>query len=161
MQRIKDLVKESHRKKKLDYELEGDQQQAESTESRVPEESNLLDEQSYSSTGGIKEDTSKASSSNFQSSRRDASSSKVPMTSSKGWHNVEAANIYRSKVYGISKKEHKLKGSNDFFSRMSFNELGYSDSIIESLKNLQYVRPSHIQVCQTNLYFFQIFGHLI
>ncbi|XP_073029620.1 DEAD-box ATP-dependent RNA helicase 50 isoform X1 [Primulina eburnea] len=149
VQRIRDLVKESHRKKKLDNELEGDQQKAESTPSRVPhvlsEESNLLDEQSYSSTGGIKGDTSKASSSSFHSARRDAFSSKVPMTSSKRWHNVEAANVYRSKVYGISKKEQNLKASNDFFSRLSFKELGYSDSIIESLKNLQYVRPSHIQ----------------
>ncbi|XP_073124167.1 DEAD-box ATP-dependent RNA helicase 50 [Henckelia pumila] len=146
VQRIRDLVKESHRKKKLDNELEDDQQKAESTVSRVPsEESNLLDEQSYISTGGIKGDTSKASSSNFQSARRDVSSSKVLMTSSKGWHNVEAANIYRSKVYGISKKEQNLKPSNEFFSRMSFKELGYSENIIESLKNLQYVRPSHIQ----------------
>ncbi|KZV19936.1 DEAD-box ATP-dependent RNA helicase 50 [Dorcoceras hygrometricum] len=149
VQRVRDLVKESHRKKKLNDEMEGDQQKAESTPSHVPlvlsEESTLLDEQSYSRTRDIKRDTSKASGSNFRSARRDASSSKGPMTSSKGWHNVEPAHSYRSKVYGNSKKEQRLKTSYEFFSRTSFKELGYSDSIIESLKNLQYLRPSHIQ----------------
>ncbi|KAL0320247.1 UNVERIFIED_CONTAM: DEAD-box ATP-dependent RNA helicase 50 [Sesamum radiatum] len=81
-----------------------------------------------------------------KSTRQVVSFSDFSATSSKRWRNVEPIDSYRPKVDGIQKKGQKLKANSDFFSRKSFKELGCSDYIIESLRSLQYVRPSHIQV---------------
>ncbi|KAL0311571.1 UNVERIFIED_CONTAM: DEAD-box ATP-dependent RNA helicase 50 [Sesamum angustifolium] len=146
VQRVKNLVKESYRKKKQGNDLEDDQQKAEISPSHVEvvsyDESDLLDEQEVVN---VQKDTSKAFRSVSKSTRQVFSFSDFSATSSKGWRNGEPVHSYRPKVDGIPKKGQKLKANSDFFSRKSFKELGYSDYIIESLRSLQYVRPSHIQ----------------
>ncbi|KAI3465719.1 hypothetical protein Pfo_022382 [Paulownia fortunei] len=146
VQRVKDLVKESYRKKKQGNDLEDDQQKDESSPSRMPvvsyDESDQLDEQKVIN---VQKDTSKTFRSEIKSTGRVVSSSEFSAASSKGWGNVEPINIYRSKADNVSKKGQTLKANTDFFSRKSFKELGCSDYIIESLRSLQYVRPSHIQ----------------
>ena len=144
MQRVKDLVKESYRKK-----IQGDDQREKSSE--YPNHDELyndpdLKEQRESMSD--EEDTSEASSSSVKSIGRGASSSGFPVLAPKRWGGVEAADSYRRyRPDDLSKKELKFKASNDFFSRKSFTELGCSDIIVESLRKMQYVRPSHIQVC--------------
>lgn len=140
MRRVKDLVKDSYRKKKQGSGLEDYQQKAEDesyNDINLLDEHNSIDDQ---------EDTSEAFRSRVKSAGRVASSSDFPATSSKRWGGVESVDRYRFKPDDISKKGLKLKANNDFFSKMSFNELGCSDYIVESLRKLQYVRPSHIQV---------------
>lgn len=155
VQRVKDLVKESYRKKKQGNDLEDDQQKAESSPSHVPvvsyDGSDPFDEQEVVN---VQKDGSKAFRSVIKSTGQVVSFSEFSATSSKGWGNVETINSYRSKVDGVPKKGQKLKANSDFFSRKSFKELGCSDYIIESLRTLQFVRPSHIQVCQISAKFF-------
>ncbi|XP_047947970.1 DEAD-box ATP-dependent RNA helicase 50 isoform X1 [Salvia hispanica] len=142
VQRVKDLVKESYRKK-----IQGDDQREKSSE--YPNHDELyndpdLKEQRESMSD--EEDTSEASSSSVKSIGRGASSSGFPVLAPKRWGGVEAADSYRRyRPDDLSKKELKFKASNDFFSRKSFTELGCSDIIVESLRKMQYVRPSHIQ----------------
>ncbi|KAH6795471.1 hypothetical protein C2S51_036457 [Perilla frutescens var. frutescens] len=143
VQRVKELVKESYRKKKQGSGFEDYQQKAESSPSRTPDESyddfDLLDEQESLDD---QKDTSEA----FRSSVKSAGPpSEFSATSSKRWGNVEQADGYGYKAYDVSKKGLKIKANNDFFSRKSFKELGCSDYIVESLRKLQYVHPSHIQ----------------
>ncbi|KAL0301523.1 UNVERIFIED_CONTAM: DEAD-box ATP-dependent RNA helicase 50 [Sesamum radiatum] len=146
VQRVKNLVKESYRKKKQGNDLEDDQQKAETSPSHEEvvsyDESDLLDEQEVVN---VQKDTSKAFRSVSKSTRQVFSFSDFSATSSKGWRNGEPVHSYRPKVDGIPKKGQTLKANSDFFSRKSFKELGCSDYIIESLRSLQYVRPSHIQ----------------
>ncbi|KAL0406088.1 UNVERIFIED_CONTAM: DEAD-box ATP-dependent RNA helicase 50 [Sesamum latifolium] len=146
VQRVKNLVKESYRKKKQANDLEDDQQKAETSPSHAEvvsyDGSDLLDEQEVVN---VQKDTSKASRSVSKSTRQVVSFSDFSATSSKRWRSVEPIHSYRPKVDGIPKKGQKLKANSDFFSRKSFKELGCSDYIIESLRSLQYVRPSHIQ----------------
>ncbi|KAG8364669.1 hypothetical protein BUALT_Bualt18G0022500 [Buddleja alternifolia] len=143
VQRVNDIVKESYRKKKLGNDLEDDRQNEETSPSHLPvvsyDEFDALDEQS------VRKDTSKAFRSNTKSARKVVSSSEFSAGASKGWGSVGSVDTYRPKVENISKKGQKIKANNDFFSRKSFKELGCSDNVIESLRNLQFVRPSHIQ----------------
>ncbi|KAK4420876.1 DEAD-box ATP-dependent RNA helicase 50 [Sesamum alatum] len=144
VQRVKNLVKESYRKKKQGNDLEDDEQKAESSPSHVAvvsyDGSDLLDDQEVVN---VQKDTSKAFRSVSKSTGK--AFSDFSATSSKRWGNVEPIHSYRSKMDGVPKKGQKLKANSDFFSRKSFKELGCSDYIIESLRSLQYVRPSHIQ----------------
>ncbi|XP_020552097.1 DEAD-box ATP-dependent RNA helicase 50 [Sesamum indicum] len=146
VQRVKNLVKESYRKKKQGNDLEDEEQKAETSPSHVEvvsyDGSDLLDEQEVVN---VQKDTSKAFRSSSKSTGQVSSFLDFSATSSKGWRNVEQIHSYRPKVDGIPKKGQKLKANSDFFSRKSFKELGCSDYIIESLRSLQYVRPSHIQ----------------
>ncbi|KAK6142330.1 hypothetical protein DH2020_022678 [Rehmannia glutinosa] len=146
VQRVKDLVKESYRKKKQSNDLEDDQLKGETSQSRVPvisyDKSDLLDEQKGIN---VQKDTTKDVRSYIKSPRRADSSSEFSAASSKGWGSVRSVDSYRPKVDNVSKKGQALKAHNDFFSRKSFKELGCSDYIIESLRSLNYVRPSHIQ----------------
>ncbi|XP_070052383.1 DEAD-box ATP-dependent RNA helicase 50 [Nicotiana tomentosiformis] len=52
---------------------------------------------------------------------------------------------YRLKREEILRERRNLDDENNFFSRKSFQELGCSDYMIESLRNQHFVRPSHIQ----------------
>lgn len=146
VQRVKDLVKESYRRKKQSNELEDDQQKAESSPSRMPvlslDESDVLDEKKVID---VQKHNSKALRSGIKSSGR-SFSSEFSAPSSKKWGNVDPVDSYRSKVDNVSKRGQKLKANSDFFSRKSFKELGCNDYIIDSLRSLQYIRPSHIQV---------------
>lgn len=60
---------------------------------------------------------------------------------------------YRLKREEILRERRNLDDENNFFSRKSFQELGCSDYMIESLRNQHFVRPSHIQV--DNLLYFE------
>ncbi|KAL7142183.1 hypothetical protein ABFS83_08G107000 [Erythranthe nasuta] len=146
VQRIKDIVNESYNKKKqVNNELEDDDQKHESPPSRVPfDDSDLSDEEEIIN---VKKYTSKAL--RKSAGGRDASS-EFSAASKKRWGDVDPLNSYRSNSYrpmveNESSKGHKSKATSDFFSRKSFKELGCNDNVIESLKSLQYTRPSHIQ----------------
>ncbi|KAL8045338.1 hypothetical protein ABFX02_08G107000 [Erythranthe guttata] len=146
MQRIKDIVNESYKKKKqVNNELEDDHQKHESPPSRVPfDDSDLSDEEEVIT---VKKYTSKAL--RKSGSGRDASS-EFSAASKKRWGDVDPLNSYRSNSYrpmveNDSSKGYKSKATSDFFSRKSFKELGCNDNVIESLRSLQYTRPSHIQ----------------
>ncbi|KAL2466332.1 DEAD-box ATP-dependent RNA helicase 50 [Abeliophyllum distichum] len=145
-QRVRDLVKESSKKKKQGNNLEHDEQKAEFTPPKLPFVSpdvpNLLDEQVVFH---VQKDASKTIHSHVPSARQNVSSSIASAASSKRWGNVEPVDSYRPKADDISKKLKKLNVKSDFFSRNSFEELGCRDYIIESLRNQNYLRPSHIQ----------------
>ncbi|CAA3023881.1 DEAD-box ATP-dependent RNA helicase 50 [Olea europaea subsp. europaea] len=144
-QRVRYLVRESHKKKKQDSNLEHDEQKAKITPQDFPtvshDEPNSLDEQVVSC---VKKDASKKIHSRVRSARQNVLSI-ASAASSKGWGNVEPSDSYGYKVDDISKKLKKLNIKSDFFSRKSFEELGCSGYIIESLGNQNYIRPSHIQ----------------
>ncbi|XP_022867271.1 DEAD-box ATP-dependent RNA helicase 50 [Olea europaea var. sylvestris] len=144
-QRVRYLVRESHKKKKQDSNLEHDEQKAKITPQDFPtvshDEPNSLDEQVV---GCVQKDASKKIHSRVRSARQNVLSI-ASAVSSKGWGNVEPSDSYGYKVDDISKKLKKLNIRSDFFSRKSFEELGCSDYIIESLGNQNYIRPSHIQ----------------
>ncbi|CAI9787598.1 unnamed protein product [Fraxinus pennsylvanica] len=143
--RVRDLVRESHKKKKQDSNLENDEQKAKITPPDLPivsrDEPNLLDELVVVRH---QKDASKNIHSRIPSARQYVSSI-ASAASSKGWGHVEPSDGYGYKVDDISKKLKKLNMKSDFFSRKSFEELGCSDYIIESLRNQNYIRPSHIQ----------------
>lgn len=144
MQKVKDLVKESYRKKKQDSSSDDYQQKGESSRSRTSDKSynpDLLDEHEFMDD---RRDTLDVFRSRVKSVRGAVSSS-----DSKRWGGVEGVDSYsryRRDDIDVSKKALKIKASNDFFSRKSFDELGCSDYIVESLRKMQYIRPSHIQV---------------
>lgn len=144
-QRVRGLVRESHKKKKQDSNLENDEQKAKITPPDLSfvsrDEPNLLDEQVFVR---VQKDASKNIHSRAPSARQNVSAI-ASATSSKGWGNVEPSDSYGYKVDDISKKLKKLNIKSDFFSRKSFEELGCTDYIIESLRNQNYIRPSHIQ----------------
>lgn len=147
MQKVNDLVKESYRKKKQDSSsFDEYQQKGENSRSRTSDKSyndnDFLDEEEFMDD---RKDTTEAFRSRAKSVRRAVSSS-----DSKKWGGVEGVDSYsryRRDDIDLSKKGLKLKASNDFFSRKSFDELGCSDYIVESLRKMQYIRPAHIQVC--------------
>ncbi|KAL3848881.1 hypothetical protein ACJIZ3_010763 [Penstemon smallii] len=146
VRRVRDIVNESYRKKKQGNDLEDDEEKPEFKTSVLPVESHdefdmLHDRKDLS----VKKDTPKAVRGNTHSAGRVVSSSRVSAGSSKGWHNVEPTNSYRPKTNDISRKGQDVKADGDFFSRKSFKEVGCSDYITESLRKLQYLRPSHIQ----------------
>lgn len=74
----------------------------------------------------------------------------VPRASARnlrGWG--RGGSIYNYQSEDILKRMRKLStGRVDFFSKKSFGELGCSEFMIESLRGLRYLRPSHIQVSQ-------------
>ncbi|KAK4486914.1 hypothetical protein RD792_006223 [Penstemon davidsonii] len=146
VRRVRDIVNESYRKKKQGNDLEDDEEKPEFKTSVVPveshDESDMLHDRKDLSA---KKDTPKAVRGNTHSAGRVVSSSRVSAGSSKGWHNVEPTNSYRPKTNDISRKGQDVKADGDFFSRKSFKEVGCSDYVTESLRKLQYLRPSHIQ----------------
>lgn len=141
VQRVQDIVKESYRKKTQGNDLEDGQLKGESSPNGVQVES--YDEEKV--IDGQK-DILKSLRSDVKSTGRGGSSSEFSVPSSKRWGGVAQVDTYRSNTEDVSNKGRKLKDDSNFFSRRSFKELGCSDYIIESLRNLQYIRPSNIQV---------------
>lgn len=82
-------------------------------------------------------------------SRKDARAEDVDaslpriVSSSRGWE--EPASL-QSAAAGRSKRHRKTSTDSGFFSRKSFKDLGCRDDMIESLRGLMFLRPSHIQV---------------
>ncbi|EPS70034.1 hypothetical protein M569_04728, partial [Genlisea aurea] len=135
--RVKDLVKESYRKKKLD--LDDEEKKTETSQYHIAAESD--DESKI--TKFQKQTQTTTSSFHGKTTRRD-----VPLgfstSSSKQWGVVKQSDRYNN-YDRFSGKEDKTKTTGDFFSRKTFKELGCSDYIVESLSKIQYLRPSHIQ----------------
>ncbi|KAL8511023.1 hypothetical protein ACS0TY_017741 [Phlomoides rotata] len=139
VQRVKDITKESYRRKKQGNDPEDDLQKGESSPNGVQLES--YDEEKV--IDGQKD--TKSFRSVFKSTGQGGSSSEFSVPSSKKWGGVAQVDTYRSNTDDVSTKGRKLKDDSNFFSRKSFKELGCSDYIIESLRNLHYIRPSNIQ----------------
>ncbi|GFP78809.1 dead-box ATP-dependent RNA helicase 50 [Phtheirospermum japonicum] len=136
VQRVQNLVKESYRKIKQINDPEDDQLNEPAISYNELDEQEVID---------VQNDTTKAVRSFIKSRRQAVSSSGFSDSSSKGWGNVRSVDSYRPKTDNLSKKGQILKANNDFFSRKSFKELGCTDHVIEALRSLQFIRPSHIQ----------------
>ncbi|XP_020101503.1 DEAD-box ATP-dependent RNA helicase 50 [Ananas comosus] len=61
---------------------------------------------------------------------------------SRGWGDAASGN---NATLGRSSHRRKSSSDSDFFSKKSFKDLGCSDDMIKSLRNLMFLRPSHIQ----------------
>lgn len=62
---------------------------------------------------------------------------------SRGWGDAASGN---NATLGRSSHRRKSSSDSDFFSKKSFKDLGCSDDMIKSLRNLMFLQPSHIQV---------------
>lgn len=77
------------------------------------------------------------------------SAPRVSARNLRGWgsggstHNFRSE--FRSESFDRLKQRRKLSTANGFFSKRSFRDLGCSEFMIESLKKLLFLRPSHIQ----------------
>ncbi|KAL3631578.1 DEAD-box ATP-dependent RNA helicase 50 [Castilleja foliolosa] len=137
VQRVQNIVKESYRKIKQIDDLEDDQ---------LNEPVISYDESDEQEVINVQNDTTKAVRSFIKSRNKQAvSSSRSSDSSSRGWGTVRSVDSYRPKTDNLSKKGEMIKANNDFFSRKSFKELGCTDYVIEALRSLQFIRPSHIQ----------------
>ncbi|KAI6685108.1 hypothetical protein NL676_031021 [Syzygium grande] len=63
----------------------------------------------------------------------------------RGWGRGVSLDDYRSESKDLY-LHRKLSSNSDFHSRKSFEDLGYSDFMIESLRKQRFLRPAHIQV---------------
>ncbi|KAL6536948.1 DEAD-box ATP-dependent RNA helicase 50 [Orobanche hederae] len=143
VQRVQNLVKESYRRIKQSNDLEDDQLEEETSPSRVSVVSyDELDEQKDINAC---KDTTRSVRPHIKSHLEAVSSSESSAAPPKGWGNVRPVTSYRPTADSVSKRGQMLKADSDFFSIKSFTELGCMDYIIESLRSLQYRRPSHIQ----------------
>lgn len=84
--------------------------------------------------------------------------SRASSNSFRGWGNREPMNDYSSRTDDISPRRRNLSDKNSFFSRKSFKDLGCSEYMIDSLRGLNFIRPSHIQVYEC--FTFQIISTL-
>lgn len=68
-------------------------------------------------------------------------------TSLRGWNRAASVRYNNNAAAAIPQPWQHKKTSTDsgFFSRRSFRDLGCTDDMIESLRTLSFVRPSHIQ----------------
>ncbi|XP_057964846.1 DEAD-box ATP-dependent RNA helicase 50 [Malania oleifera] len=82
---------------------------------------------------------------NIEVSAPDHSGSRVSVTPSKGWGNVEFVHGSKFKPPNLLKQQRLRSFSSDFFSQKTFKVLGCSDNMIESLREQLFLRPSHIQ----------------
>ena len=137
VQRVRDIAKESYRKK---IEFEEDDN-IETKPTSLPAESYNSNEPDLSD---VRKFTQKYV--RERSSTAGGASSRFSAASSKRWGNVESADRYGPVQDDVSKKWSNVKGGGDFFSRKSFKELEYTDYVVEALRKLKYQRPSHIQV---------------
>lgn len=65
----------------------------------------------------------------------------------RGWGRGVSLDDYRSESKDLY-LHRKVSSNSDFHSRKSFEDLGCSDFMIESLRKQRFLRPSHIQVHQ-------------
>lgn len=84
--------------------------------------------------------------SNIVSAGVNVSGSRTASTPLRGWGNRPPRDIQRQD--DVSRKRRNVNDNHNFFSRKSFNEMGCSNYLIESLRGLHFLRPSNIQVCQ-------------
>lgn len=66
----------------------------------------------------------------------------------RGWG--RGASIQNFKSEDLLKRMRKFSTDGDFFSKRTFGQLGCSEFMIESLRGLHFLRPSHIQVLTTS-----------
>lgn len=89
--------------------------------------------------------------SDISSGGSDVPSSRVAYNAFRGWGGRGPIHNYSS-LEDISPRRRNLSDKNSFFSRKSFKDLGCSDYMIDSLRALNFLRPSHIQVYQIYLF---------
>lgn len=63
----------------------------------------------------------------------------------RGSSNGGSSDRFRSELSDLIKQRRKLSNDSNFFSKSSFGDLGCSQFMSESLKELLFLRPSHIQ----------------
>lgn len=74
------------------------------------------------------------------------SAPRVSARNLRGWGSGGSTHNFRSESSDFLSQRRKLSSGNGFFSKRSFRDLGCSEFMIESLKELLFLRPSHIQV---------------
>ena len=82
----------------------------------------------------------------------------VPTSASnfRGWGRGGSTRNFKSEVPDLLKQRWNLSTDSGFFSKKSFRDLGCSEFMIESLRGLRFLRPSHIQVHQPHLHVDQV-----
>ncbi|XP_059310501.1 DEAD-box ATP-dependent RNA helicase 50 isoform X1 [Lycium ferocissimum] len=164
--RMRDLVRKSYTKNKERDVIDHDEQNvrdtsAQSSISSYSEPDQLKEQQTLSVPRGLAkvqqlesrnffqkairmEDEGYRSDFDAKSARLVAPGSKASASSLRGWGGG-GSNHYRPNGEEISRERRNFDDRNNFFSRKSFQDMGCSDYMIESLKNQHFVRPSHIQ----------------
>jgi len=79
---------------------------------------------------------------------RAASASASTLRGWSGASSASASGYSNAAAIAHPKLHRKMTTDSGFFSRKSFKDLGCIDDMIESLRSLSFVRPSHIQVMQ-------------
>lgn len=69
--------------------------------------------------------------------------SSFPISPFKGWRDTTT---YLTSTGSQLKHQKKKAADGGFFSRKSFIDIGCTDDMVEALRGLRYLRPSHIQV---------------
>jgi ATP-dependent RNA helicase DDX18/HAS1 len=77
------------------------------------------------------------------------------------WGRGGSTRNFKSDVPDLVKQRWNLSTNSDFFSKRSFRDLGCSEFMIESLRGLHFLRPSHIQVYQHHLLVDQVSKYIL
>ncbi|XP_027121439.1 DEAD-box ATP-dependent RNA helicase 50 isoform X2 [Coffea arabica] len=157
-QRVKALVRRSHRKIQETNDLDHLEQNAHNTRLQLAESKDILqniltnDHKEHHEisfrreTGQLPKDQCTPTEdqlSDFSSAESDVSVSRASSTTLRGWGSRESRDIYRQA--NNSAKRRNMNDKHNFFSKKSFKDLGCRDYVIECLRGLHFLQPSHIQ----------------
>ncbi|CDP16926.1 unnamed protein product [Coffea canephora] len=157
-QRVKALVRRSHRKIQETNDLDHLEQNAHITRLQLAESKDVLqniltnDHKEHHEisfrreTGQLPKDQCTPTEdqlSDFSSAESDVSVSRASSTTLRGWGSRESRDIYRQA--NNSAKRSNMNDKHNFFSKKSFKYLGCRDYVIECLRGLHFLQPSHIQ----------------
>lgn len=159
VQRVRDLSRRSQKKKQENKAFNNVEQNSDSTLLEISETGGTMenvtagDNETYSRGADDHEieqfpkhhsEERKGLVSDIGSGGSDVSSSRVAYNSFRGWGGRGPIHNYSS-VEDVSPRRRNLSDKSSFFSRKSFKDLGCSDYMIDSLRALNFLRPSHIQ----------------
>lgn len=77
-------------------------------------------------------------------------------SSLRGWNNASSSPKSTMDSVGASNPSRGISTRGGFFSKKSFKDLGCSDDMIDSLRGLLFLRPSHIQVHLMQFFFYNM-----
>ncbi|KAJ3681304.1 hypothetical protein LUZ60_015793 [Juncus effusus] len=82
---------------------------------------------------------------NIAKSKKDSFETKVSKEDMRGWGDVSNVDYFNSYDGGMNSQRKLFANDSGFFSKKSFKNIGCSDDMIDALRSLMFVRPSHIQ----------------
>lgn len=160
VQRVRDLSRRNHKKKQESKGFNNVEQNGDSTLLEISEGGGMMqsivtgDHETYPHVADHDEieqfpihnsEETKGLVSDIGSSGSDVSFSRDASNSFRGWGSRAPVHNYSSREDVASPRRRNLSDKNSFFSRKSFKDLGCSDYMIDSLRELHFLRPSHIQ----------------